>query len=217
VEVLDRCYQAITTVVEGLDADGLERPTRCSGWCVRDLLLHLLFDAQRALVAFATPAAEPGDVDFVSYWKPFRPDVGDGGSAHAEITRRMSAAWRDRPDWLVQQWGETSRAAVRAARSCPHERIATQGHVLALGDFVDTLVVEAVVHHLDMTVRLAAPPPDADGLAVVRRTLDGLLGAPVKAGWTDQEYALKGTGRVALSEADRAALGAQAGALPLLG
>ena len=69
-----------------------------------------------------------------------------------------------------------------------------------------------------MTVELPVPPaPPPRPLVVVRRILDGLLGARLPVGWDDVTYALKGTGRVGLDDDDRLALGDLAGAFPLLG
>jgi hypothetical protein len=51
----------------------------------------------------------------------------------------------------------------------------------------------------------------------VRRVLDGLLGSPMPGGWDDQAYALKGTGRVPVTEADRSGIGALADRLALFG
>ena len=100
--------------------------------------------------------------------------------------------------------GRSSTAACRAARACPHEKVATQGHVLRPADFAATLVVEAAVHYLDLTVALpAAPGPDPAALSLVRRVLTGLLGAPLPAAWDDVTAALKGTGRQPLTGQDR--------------
>jgi hypothetical protein len=59
------------------------------------------------------------------------------------------------------------------------------GHVMAAGDFLATLTVEATIHHLDLVAggRDLAGPPGL-GLAVARETFDGILGQPVPAGWT---------------------------------
>src|SRR5258708_1136193 len=59
----------------------------------------------------------------------------------------------------------------------------------------------------------------ADGLSLglVRRVLDGLLGTPMAGGWDDRTYALKGTGRVSVTEADRSAIGPMTERLPLFG
>jgi hypothetical protein len=50
---------------------------------------------------------------------------------------------------------------------------------------------------------------------LVRRVLDRLLGHPLPASWDAVSGALKGTGRVPLTSADRAALGADAERFPL--
>ncbi len=78
--------------------------------------------------------------------------------------------------------------------------------------------MEAAVRYLDLTVALpSAPAPDPQSLAPVRRVLDGLLGIPMPGGWDDRTYALKGTGRIPVSAAERSAIGALADRLPLFG
>jgi hypothetical protein len=89
--------------------------------------------------------------------------------------------------------------------------VATQGHVLRPADFTATLAVETAVHYLDLTVDLpSSPPPDPVSLTLVRRVLEGLLGSPLPASWGDASAAVKGTGRVSLTDEDRAVLGALA-------
>src|SRR4051812_7083085 len=65
---LGRTYGRVTETVQRLSDADFERPTRCTGLAVGPLLVHLLYDAERALVAFATPAEEEPDRDFVTYW-----------------------------------------------------------------------------------------------------------------------------------------------------
>jgi uncharacterized protein (TIGR03083 family) len=222
-DILDRTYAAISGIVTALDEVELARPSRCAGWGVGDVLFHQLLDARRALRTFATPAPPPADVDDIGYWRLFGPDSGTDfalGSAdsvaHARYVRIAAAAYP--PGTLVGEWRDTSEAAVRAARACPYETVGTQGHVLRTGDFVATLVVEATVHHLDLTVSLTgAPDPDPAALTLVRRVLDGLLGQPLPVDWTAVVYALKGTGRLPLTPADRAVLSPLAAHFPLFG
>jgi len=218
---LDTAYGQLSHAVDGLDQAALMRPTRCTGWAVCDVLYHQLLDARRALRTFASPAEAPPDRDDISYWQPFSPggEMPPGGEAAARHARhvRIAASAYD-PGDLVWDWTETAQAACRAARACPHELVATQGHVLRTADFIGTLVVEAAVHYLDLTVDLpAAPPPEPLPLALVRRVLDGLLGAPQALGWDEQTYVLKGTGRLPLSGADRTSLGQEADRFPLFG
>jgi hypothetical protein len=84
-------YRAVTDDLGKLDEDALARPSGCRGWSRADLLFHLLLDAQRALVTFATPADGLADVDFISYWAPFRPGA-EGYAAHARFVRRVASS-----------------------------------------------------------------------------------------------------------------------------
>jgi hypothetical protein len=225
LEALLAAYARLTAATEPLGADELLAPSRGAAWAARGGLYHQLQDARRALITFATPAThgQPPDVDDVSYWRPYSPRsteptrLGSPGAArHAQHVRVVAAAYP--PGALAQEWRETAAAAGRAAAACPYPALSTQGHVLATGDFMATLAVEAAVHYLDLTVELpSAPPPDPGPLALVRRVLDGLLGAPMTGPWDDVTYALKGTGRLPVTPADRAAIGPLADRLPLFG
>jgi len=210
-------YQAVTDDASKLGEEDLARPSRCLGWSRGDLLFHLLLDAQRALVTFATPAAAEPDVDFASYWAPFQPGA-DGYLRPARFIRRIASSFESDLA-IVALWTETAAAAARAAALLPAEvKVATQGHVLAAADFLATLAVEATIHHLDLTAgETSLAGPSGPGLAVTRETLDGVLGQPVPAGWDDVTYALKATGRAELTDNDRASLGELAARLPLLG
>jgi hypothetical protein len=218
LHALDRAYGGVSALTERVSRDDLLAFTRCHGWVVADVLFHVLCDAQRALVALASPDGGPPDRDYVTYWSGFAAEAGDP-TPGAWWVRRSASAFRDGTG-AVTLWRETAPAAVRAAgRADAGGYIATQGHVLGVADFLATLVTEAVIHHLDMTVQLTGmPAPDPDAVALTTRTLDGLLGAGTvrPAGWTTEEYLLKATGRVALSTGDRHALGSAADRFPLL-
>jgi len=230
LDALDAVYRSVTAVTGGLGEADLMRPSRCAGWAVADVLYHELLDARRALRTFASPADQPPDCDDVSYWTDYAPGgdgtPGDGTSggaapayaeesaAHARYVRIAAAAYP--PGALAWEWSETAAAAVRAGRACGYPAVTTQGHVLTVTDFAATLAVEAAVHYLDLTVALpGAPAPEPASLALVRRVLAGLLGAPLPAAWDDVTAALRGTGRDPLTEADRRALGPAAGRFPL--
>jgi hypothetical protein len=220
---LESGYQNLTTVADSLSEADLMQPSRCAGWALADVLYHQLLDARRALRTFASPDADPPDVGDVEYWRAYSPGSGEHealagaqAAAHARHVRIVASAYP--PGALAWEWRETSAAAIRAARACPHAAVATQGHVLSTADFIATLAVEAAVHYLDLTVELpSAPAPDAASLALVRRVLDGLLGTPMPGDWDDRTYALKGSGRLPVTGAERSAIGPLADRLPLFG
>jgi uncharacterized protein (TIGR03083 family) len=221
LDALETGYRNVTDVVTGLSEADLMRPSGCAGWAVTDVLYHQLLDAQRALVAFATPVTEPADRDDVSYWAGFAPKGGEAGNqaqagaaAHARFVRVAASAYL--PGSLARAWSETAAAVCRAARACPAAAVVTQGYVPYPADFAATLAVETAVHYLDFTVSLpSAPPPDPASLALVRRVLAGLLGSPLPASWDDTSAAVKGTGRAPLTGEDRALLGPLAERVPL--
>jgi uncharacterized protein (TIGR03083 family) len=219
VAALGDAYQGISTLAGGLSEADFLQPSRCRGWTVTDVLYHLLGDARRGLAALAIPAETEPDVDFVSYWACWPPG-GDDDLVRARAFRAAAAAVTviGGSPGLVGAWREAAPAVVRLVGLAPYPVVATQGHALTVADFACTLAVEATVHHLDMIASLpASAGPAATGLALVRRTLDGLLGASPDAGWDDTTYALKGTGREALTPADGARLGDLADRFPLFG
>ena len=125
-----------------------------------------------------------------------------------------------RPEMLVWEWRETSEAVSRSAAVCSHPLVTTQGHVMTTLVFTATLIVEATVHYLDLTLEMNdVAPSETEGLRLVRRVVDGLLAGqlPVDApGWSPVSLALRATGREPLT-VDLAVLGQLAERLPVLG
>jgi uncharacterized protein (TIGR03083 family) len=216
-DVLRAAYHALAEVVVPLGEDDSWRPTGCTGWSVRDLVFHCLTDAQRGLVALHTPADGMPHTDAISYWQDWKP--GRPGAANARRWVRVSASMFPDFGQLRDLYLETAAAtAAAAALVDPARPVGTQGHVLTAADLLITLAVEATVHHLDLVTDLpTAPPPSAAGLAAVRATLDGLLGYAVPLYWSDEHYALVGTGRAPLTDGERDTLGADAARFPLFG
>lgn len=90
--VVQEAYSSLLALLRDIDDDIGWRPTLCAGWTVRDLVLHLLTDAQRALVALHTPAPGPADLDSVTYWQPWQPGT-PGADAGRRGIRIMASAW----------------------------------------------------------------------------------------------------------------------------
>lgn len=65
-QLLQSVYDLISRAVRDPENGQLDQATRTSVWTVRELLFHLLLDAQRALVAFSSPTHGPADVDNVT-------------------------------------------------------------------------------------------------------------------------------------------------------
>ncbi len=169
LDALRIAYADLAGIALALDESTSWRPTGCAGWVTRDLVFHLLGDAQRALVALATPADGPADRDAVTYWAD-APGAPDPQSRGIRATRTMASAWR--LAFLTATYAETSAAVVTlAGRVQPEELIRTQGHVLSVRDLLATLVVEAAIHHIDLVADLDVAYPRPEPLATGRRPL----------------------------------------------
>lgn len=216
LDAVDVAYADLLALTDPLDDVAGWTPTGLPGWAVRDLVFHLLGDAQRALVALGTPADGPPDVDAVSYWRAWQPET-TGADASRRTVRIMASCWSSVTS-IAALYGETARAVLQlGARTDPSAVVATQGHAITVDDLLSTLAVEAAVHHLDVVAHWERPGPSATSLAEVRGTLDALLGRPAPFSWDGARWALLGTGRGEPTAAERAWLGADAGRLPLFG
>ena len=167
-------YQAVTDDVNNLDDDALARPSGCRGWSRGELLFHMLLDAQRALVTFATRSSGEVDVDFISYWAPFRPGA-EGYAAHARFVWRVASAYRS--DVVIAGlWAETATAAAHAGATLDSEvKLDHPGPRAVRRRFSwPRSLWRATVHHFDLVAgdgSLAGP--SGPGLTVARERLDG--------------------------------------------
>jgi hypothetical protein len=215
VELFARSWAALLAAVDALADEDFARPSGCAGWLVRDLVCHLVIDAQDVLITLSTPAGAEPTVDAVTYWKLVAPPTGE--DPLDALIVRLAAAYED-PGLLKFHLDDVGSAAGRAAGLAdPAARVSTQGEVLTAGDYLSAYVVEWTLHHLDLTAHLpeAAAPP-AEGLARSRATLEKLAGARFPASFADPDALLVGTGRRAPTDAERAGLGELAARLPLV-
>ncbi|MEU9337730.1 maleylpyruvate isomerase N-terminal domain-containing protein [Streptomyces sp. NPDC048290] len=209
-------WTALRTAVAALDDEDYERPSGCAGWLVRDLVCHLVIDAQDVLITLVTPADTEPTADATSYWRPAAaPPSGD--DPLAALIPRLAAAYGD-PRLLAFHLDDVGSAAGRAAvLADPAARVGTQDMVLTTADYLTAYVLEWTLHHLDLIVDLpsAAGPPAAT-LAASRTALERIAGAPFPASFSDRDVLLIGTGRRPASAAQRAALGGLDARLPLI-
>jgi hypothetical protein len=170
VGVLSSAYGGVMEAVAGLDEDSGWQPTRCTGWCVRDLLFHLYTDARRGLAALCTPvgAGTPVDRDWASYWTDWQ-DTADPDQHGLRMVRISASAFSSLAA-LRDVHAQTARATVAVAHAVdPRSHASTQGHVLTAADLMITLAVEATVHHMDLVVAVDRPGPGTGASGAQRR------------------------------------------------
>jgi hypothetical protein len=167
----------LRTAVAELSDENFARPSGCTGWLVRDLVCHLIIDAQDVLITLVTPAETEPTRDAVTYWEVSdTPPTGD--DPLDALTVRLAAAYEE-PALLKFHLDDVGSAAGRAAELADRGlRVGTQNVVLTAGDYLSAYVLEWTLHHLDLVAHLpdAAPPP-AEALARSRAMLEEIAGA----------------------------------------
>jgi uncharacterized protein (TIGR03083 family) len=216
VDLFGHSWAALRAAVAALPDEDFARPSGCAGWLVRDLVCHLIVDAQDVLITLVTPADAEPTRDAVTYWEvSSTPPAGD--DPLDALTVRLAAAYGD-PSLLKFHLDDLGSAAGRAAGLAdPQARVGTRGEVLTAGDYLSAYVLEWTLHHLDLVAHVpgAAQPPGA-GLARSRELLEAITGVVFPASLSDRDVLLVGTGRRAPTDAERAALGTAAAKLPFV-
>jgi uncharacterized protein (TIGR03083 family) len=205
------------SAASGLDDAQLGAASRCRGWVVADVLVHVHLGLQEMLLGLLDPTDADPDRDAASYWTAFPPslDAGADDLDGARFVRLLAAAYR-RPTTAVAHLRPTADGLARAVRVTAPGAVRFQGHVLETGDFLATWAVELAVHHLDMTRELDLPGPYPGALRLARETIEALAGELPRE-WPDETAVLVGTGRQPLDGAQRVQAGPAAGRLPVLG
>ncbi|MFJ4003132.1 maleylpyruvate isomerase N-terminal domain-containing protein [Streptomyces sp. NPDC090023] len=209
-------WSALLAAVADLADDDFGRPSGCAGWLVRDLVCHLVIDAQDVLITLATPADTAPTRDAATYWTvTHTPPTGE--DPLDALTVRLAAAYQD-PALLRFHLDDVGSAAGRAALLAdPRTRVGTQDQVLTTADYLSAYVLEWTLHHLDLTAHLPdAPPPPPETLAEARALLERITGEPFSAALSDTNALLLGTGRRAPTLGERTALGALTARLPFV-
>ncbi|KAA6223618.1 maleylpyruvate isomerase [Streptomyces albofaciens JCM 4342] len=216
MDLFSRSWTALRTAVAELSDEDFARPSGCAGWLVRDLVCHLIIDAQDVLITLVTPADTEPTRDAVTYWEVAEaPPTGD--DPLDALIVRLAAAYED-PGLLKFHLDDLGSAAGRAAELAdPAVRVGTRDVVLTAGDYLSAYVLEWTLHHLDLIAHLpnAAEPP-AQGLARTREMLEKIAGTAFPASFTDKDALLIGTGRRAPTAAEKAELGELAARLPFV-
>ncbi|UGQ12003.1 maleylpyruvate isomerase N-terminal domain-containing protein [Yinghuangia sp. ASG 101] len=216
MDLFAHSWTALRTTVAGLPDEDFGRPSGCAGWLVRDLVCHLVIDAQDVLITLVTPVDGAPTRDAVTYWEVSRTAPSGDDPLDALIVR-LAAAY-EQPGLLRFHLDDVGSAAGRAAELADRGmRVGTRDVVLTAGDYLGAYVLEWTLHHLDLVAHLphVAGPP-AEGLARSRAMLEEIADAPFPASFSDEDALLVGTGRRAPTSAEAAALGDLAARLPFV-
>ncbi|MGW7018923.1 maleylpyruvate isomerase N-terminal domain-containing protein [Streptomyces decoyicus] len=216
MDLFSRSWAALRTAVAELPDKDFAQPSGCTGWLVRDLVCHLIIDAQDVLITLVTPTETEPTVDAVTYWN-VESQAPTGEDPLDALTVRLAAAYEE-PRLLKFHLDDVGSAAGRAAALAdPGVRVSTRDQVLTAGDYLAAYVLEWTLHHLDLIAYLPdATEPPAESLARCRATLEKIADGAFPASFSDKDALLVGTGRRTPTDAEKAELGELAAKLPLV-
>lgn len=181
VEALAEQQRELIGLVERRSDAELLAPSRCDGWTVADVLLHL---AQTNEMAVASVEGRPGEhVDRVAASVPAAGDIDAWAGALVDLERGEPSQSRDR--YLV-----SAAAQLDAFRSAsPTERVQWVAGDMAARTLATTRLTETWIHTVDVAVAYGAPPEPTERLWHTCRLT-----------WRTVPYALARSGVVAQGE-----------------
>lgn len=125
MDLFGRSWAALQEVVAGLADEDFQKPCGCTGWLIRDLVCHLIIDAQDVLITLATPSDAPPTRNSVTYWEVVESLPAD--DPLDALIPRLAAAYGD-PSLLKFHLAD------------PDALVSTRGQVLTVRDYLDAYV-----------------------------------------------------------------------------
>ena len=216
VDALAREVARVGDWLEQLDSKDWDRPTRCPPLTVRELATHAARGAGRMLQMLGAPQeTDEPEKDGVTYFQYDPATVGTG-----VVSRAKEEAAGDLGRGMPGSWTRLWNEALPLVRARLEEDPVVRSPLgsIHLSEYVRTRCVEVTIHAMDLRDALGLDPdPTPEGLEAACDVLRGLLGTDPRAlGMDDVRFALVGTGRGKLSDAEREALGPLADSFPLL-
>ena len=170
-------HAELEAILSGLDDEGWSRPSRCDGWTVLDVVLHLAQtdDMARASVQGTLQAHVEENA---AVWASAR-DVDEGAAAMVASERARSHSE------VHDRWRGGAEQLRRMLASCdPNERVAWVVGELSARTLATTRLAEAWIHTGDIAAAFGPLPPPADRLRHI-----------VRLAWRTLPYAFGREGR----------------------
>lgn len=143
VDDLAAQHRELDSLVAGLDEHGLGRPTRCEGWDVSDVLIHL---AQTDEMASASL-----DGRFDQYLTTMTAGLGSAASVDEGAALMVARERVAGPMAALERWRVASGAVVEGLRRCdPRRRVVWVAGELSARTLAATRLSEAWIHAGDI-------------------------------------------------------------------
>ena len=155
-------HAELDALLSSLDDAGWQRPTRCEGWTVADVVLHLAQTDEMALGSAQDRFAE--QLARLTEGLPPQADVDAGADAMVARERGLP------PDELLARW-RTGSAALREALAAadPHQRVDWVAGRLSVRTLATTRLAECWIHTGDVAAAVGATEEPSDRLEHIAR------------------------------------------------
>lgn len=164
-EILDALadqHAELGALLAGFDDADWQRPSRCEGWTVADVVLHLAQTDEMAIGSATGRFAET--VTTLSAGLPPTTDVDGAAAALVAHQRGASSAA------VHQRWRTGADALDRVLRVAdPHARVTWVAGELSVHTLATTRLTETWIHTGDIAHALGRPQPETDGLRHIAR------------------------------------------------
>jgi uncharacterized protein (TIGR03083 family) len=214
--------RALSTVLRQVDPGDFDRRTNCPPWNLNELVVHIAMSIHLGdddELPAATPLSGVMMTAADYYRRPER-DTADYRQSNVDQTRE--AAGDVLAGGTAAHWfDEVSRDTVLRLSRLDLGRLVQIPSCgpMKLADWVSTRVMSVAAHGLDVALTLGLEPwTTRPALDITSSVLISLLGTepPAQLGWDDRTLLAAGTGRRALTSAERAVLGPLQNRFPLL-
>jgi uncharacterized protein (TIGR03084 family) len=144
-------------------------PSRCPGWTVADVLLHLAQTNEAAVASVGGSLADEGGAGF---WAAARTDT----TTVDDLAGAMVEAERADPSQVRDRWVASARQQEEVFETVdPHARVPWVVGTMAARTLATTRLTECWIHTVDVAVAFGPPPAPTDRLwhtcRLVQRTV----------------------------------------------
>ena len=162
LEALAAQHAELAGLVDGLDDEGWARPSRCEGWSIADVVLHLAQTDEMALAS--VQGRLPEALYELTGGLPAAPSIDEG--AALMVARDRAAG----PAAVYQRWRRSSAAMREAFAACdPGAKVQWVVGELAARTLATTRLAECWIHTGDVADGLGVEPAPSDRLWHIAR------------------------------------------------
>lgn len=156
-------HHELAGLLDGLDAAGWAAASRCEGWTVADVVLHLAQTDEMALASLE--GRLPQHMDLVAQAWAGAADVDDGADRLVAAERHQQPAQGIHQRWL----DGTARLRAAFAGHDPSDRVQWVAGLLAARTLATTRLAECWIHTGDVAHGLGVEVPPTDRLRPIAR------------------------------------------------